>query len=368
MSIDNQYENDLYDFFEKHDIAQIRAFIRRRVDEKIATGFYDFNKKHEVKQRTWLAYLANYLFHNSEKEKNFADRWSIIERTNFEPVKPPYQLREEQVDKFKSVENFLGPNAPDSRASTCQLTIALFDIQLSDFDPGTVYTEPKAGQKPENAVQKQTRKPYSKTLALSLAVSLASIALIIIYNGSINQQKVPNESGSKGIEASRLFSSVVSFNSENVQVPDTLLMVAHKYAWKTQSGTSIHLDSLAIRLTIKNYTSDPFFFDKVILRTYAKEDMNDSYSLRTSDILLNPGLSFNLDNNKTNWNYLVNILTEPQMDQIPPYSEATSIIMIKCKGNWKSQFMPFEITLEGRHSGNTKFLSSGATFKLGVDK
>lgn len=359
MSGADHYENEIDDFLEGKDQKVIRDFILKEVDGLIASGYYE-KYTSTPKRITWISMIVNDFFNHSKDQPFYEERCSIITSKGFKPVSNLYALNQELTGKFKSVENLFKkigtPTAPISK-----MAIAIFGIDIAKFDAAIPEFEVSQDSPEKSNTIKKGRRASKKLVYMVLSIIAFLLLLLVLVKQYEPQGTVADPVFT--VNASDFFAPPVAL-SVSSNVKEEVTLTVSDFAWRVQQTSNIPLDSTVIRITLKNFSDQPFFFDKLFIQTGTKRTLSKSLSVTSIDLIVQPGFKLGLEADKTDWNYSIKILKD-NLQFLPANSQTTGLLLIKCKGNWVNESIEFTLVMEGQQKGINSIVSVDSWHSIG---
>ncbi len=296
-------------------------------------------------------------------------------------------IKEFKVTKFKPIVHFLKKKNQNLKSSIALELISIlvdfrprpYDKYLSEQDDISISNELKNNFHYLSNENKETNYSFNnnekipslnKTNLKFILIALPSLALLMIFflkstNLSPTSNPIITEkalSKPNKILASKLFSKIRTFKS---QTPNETITLSgfNFYSWEKQQKSLIPLDSILVKLTLRNNSNQQFYVDRLVLQTIENNKITKQPTVE-SDLFFNANLNVVI-NQEVPQNYVYKIIKDEQFSYLPAKSEVDMIIKVKGNINHTNELVSFSFFVEGHNSTNRKHIELKKTYSIG---
>lgn len=333
---------------------------------------------------------------------------SIREESTFLSPTSNKNVKEGAATKYRALANLLKAEVESGEKSTLKLAIAIFGIDIPQFDLlleslKSEETPRSINAKDEAGIQKQTPQPlsqdtvphapaskeifvdnppprastftqwlraskYRKVLVLILGLALLSVTSFFGYE-YLSNLRVKGEGLRPTIKASELFGRQFKLNSDDFDISDSLLVMTDTVFTEDLlvGSDTVGLEKLIVRLRLVNLMTDKTYFPDAV---YLKSDTWGTFSGKAistgSRLNVDANLKMVLDAEQT-WPYEWTITSGSADKGLPPLTEQHTVLEISGKENMKQVLVPFTLIFklhEVSNPGNTLLISSDKSYKI----
>ncbi|WP_303318516.1 hypothetical protein Q4Q34_04190 [Flavivirga abyssicola] len=203
-------------------------------------------------------------------------------------------------------------------------------------------------------------------LLLTLSVFFFIYQFNATHKKSLLTQKIkPKKSAQNKISAASLFSKIRTFKANSNE--DITLTRINFYSWAHHKKTLIPLDSMLVKLTLRNNSKQRFYIDRLTLKTLEKNELIKQPILK-SDLFFTSNFSITINQQEVPQNYVYKVIKDNDFDYLPPNSETDMVITVKGNIADKNELVNFMFFVEGHDAISPKHIELKKPYSLGFLK
>ena len=288
-------------------------------------------------------------------------------------------IKKFDVDKFKPIVKFLKRKTKTPYPITLELISILVDFKPRPYSKysKSLTPSPKINQelspiKKESNTEKtkhpldiRTLKKHKIKIIVFTIVAFLPIVLFYAFHPFKTEKASSTKQPQYKILASNLFSNIRNFKANTN--PNISLTGLNYYSWQQQKETLIALDSMVVKLTLRNNSSQLLYIDRLILKTMKKTKIQKGV-IKNSSLFLSSNPSIVINPNEVPTDYVYKIIKDDHFNHLPAHSETDITLTVKGINHKKNDLIYFKFELGGHTPSKPIYIENKTMYCLGFGK